>query len=57
MNEHCEEHSGLVAEIENNKEAIKSLWQEVNAMKAWVVVGMGSVVIQLIFFVGSKFIK
>jgi tRNA A22 N-methylase len=57
MNEHCEEHSGLVAEIENAKDNIKNLWHEINTMKTWVIIGMGSLLIQLIFFVGSKFIK
>ena len=49
----CEHHSGFVAEISNLKESDVRLWRSIDAMKTWVILGMGGLLTQAVFFIFS----
>ena len=54
MNAVCQHHSGHEAKIEAAEKAIAGLWKSINEMKTWVILGMGGLLVQVIFFFAGK---
>ena len=50
----CPEHSGVESDLDHDKESIKEIWKAINAMRAWVVAGMGSMVAYFLVIAGDK---
>lgn len=48
---YCQQHSGVCADMENVKKSIDSLWKGLNAMKGWVITGMGSTILAMALFI------
>ena len=55
--EHCQDHSGCVAEIENLKASDKEQWVCINYIKNRINMILGGVVLSLIALVGNFLIK
>lgn len=50
----CPYHKEHERRLVRNESDIQDLWKETNAMKGWVVAGMGAVLLQLALFVANK---
>jgi len=57
MKEHCQEHSGCIAEIENLKTSNKEQWVCINYIKNRMNMILGGVALSLIALVGNIIIK
>jgi hypothetical protein len=53
---YCDYHKAVLSENKRNTDDIQRIWKEISAMKYWVIAGMGSLVIQLVIFIGTKLI-
>ena len=53
----CLKHSGLEKAIKVLEETDKSQWAAINAMRSWVVAGMGALLLQCIVFIGGVIFK
>lgn len=54
---YCDDHKAVLSETKRNTDDIQRIWKEISAMKYWVIAGMGSLVIQLVVFIGAKLIR
>jgi hypothetical protein len=50
----CAQHSGVCERMNAAEKNIDELWKGVNAIKNWVIAGMGSLVLAVFTFVISK---
>lgn len=57
MNRPCDEHSGICANIKNTGvklegerreriDDVRDIWRAIDGMRKWVIVGMGTVIVQ-----------
>lgn len=47
----CEEHSAHSVEIANLKRDNDKQWKVIDTMKSWVILGMGGLLVQCVFFI------
>lgn len=43
----CPEHSGIEARMKTVEDDTKAQWGAIDGMRAWVIAGMGAVIVQL----------
>lgn len=43
----CVEHSGIEARLDKVEQDTKAQWGAIDRMRAWVIAGMGAVILQL----------
>jgi len=48
IHERCTQHSGLDARMTNLESDKRDMWKAINQIKTWVVIGMGSLVLNLL---------
>jgi len=48
IHERCIQHSGLEARMTNLENDKRDMWRAINQIKTWVVIGMGSLVLNLL---------
>ena len=51
--EKCGEHSGVCERMRNAEQNIEKIWKAIDAMRAWVMAGMGALLIQAVVFIIS----
>jgi len=51
---HCADHSGFCARLDAHEKAIDQLWKAVNGIKAWIIAGMGSMIVYFLTVAGDK---
>ena len=56
MNSPCSEHSGVCERMKAAEQNIEKLFKGIDAMKAWVIGGMTSMIISGMFFIGNMLV-